>query len=187
MITVLLLALALSMDAFAAAICRGAAARPRATVGAAAVVGVAFGTAQAVMPLLGWGLGMAFASIVREVDHWIAFALLGLIGARMVQQGLTGDETCEAAPLAVGWSLFAAAVATSIDAAAAGVTLTLLDAPVLVSCAVIGITTLALSMGGVLLGGAVGAALGRKAEVAGGLVLIGLGVKILVEHQWLGG
>lgn len=188
MLAVLFLALALSMDAFAAALTQGAAARPRATAGGALRIGVAFGAAQGLMPLLGWGLGLAFAGAVRGIDHWLAFALLGYLGARMIRAGACTDEPgAERPPSLGGWALLAAAVATSVDAAAAGVTIPLLGQPVLVVCAAIGAVTLGLSAAGVLLGSAAGTIAGKRAEVFGGLVLIGLGTKILVEHQFLGG
>ena len=188
MTTVFLLALALSMDAFAAAVSHGVAKRRRSLAMETLQVGLAFGTAQALMPLLGWGLGLAFTSVVRDVDHWIAFVLLAFIGARMVGAGLDANaKTRQAsAPAASGWGLLTAAVATSIDAAAAGVTLPMLGPPVLVSCAIIGAITFAMSAAGVLLGSATGAMAGRRAEVIGGLVLIGIGTKILIEHLFFG-
>mgnify|MGYP001252753461 CR=1 FL=1 len=196
MIALLLLAVALAMDAFAAALSQGAAARPRPTAAMALRVALAFAVAQALMPLLGWSLGLAFASVIREVDHWIAFALLSVLGARMVWTGMRAGEAPEgnsaegqqASPdLSVGWGLVTAALATSIDAAAAGITIPLLNHSIVFACAVIGGVTFLLSGAGVLLGGAWGALLGRRAEIAGGLVLIGLGCKILIEHTMLNG
>jgi putative Mn2+ efflux pump MntP len=187
--SLLLLALALSMDAFAAALAQGACARPRAGFGSALRIGAAFGLAQGVMPLLGWALGTAFASSIRDVDHWVAFALLAFIGGRMVREGLKhhDDATAAARAPARGWALLTIAIATSVDAAAAGVTLPLMEAPVLVACTVIGVVTLVLSAAGVLLGRLASSAVGQRAEVLGGLVLIGLGTRILVEHQFFGG
>lgn len=188
LVTLLALALALAMDAFAAALCSGAAARPAPGVGGALRIGLTFGAAQAMMPVIGWGLGLAFASMIREIDHWVAFVLLAVIGVRMLAEGLSGsgeDAGCE--PLPTGWPLIATAIATSIDAAAAGVTLAFLDRSILVASAVIGAVTLVLSSIGVLLGAAAGAFLGKRAEVAGGLILIGLGTKILIEHLFFGG
>ena len=186
--TVILLALALSMDAFAAALSQGAAARPSATLVGALRIGAAFGSAQAIMPLLGWALGLAFASMIRDMDHWIAFVLLAAIGGRMVHAALaSGIDDNGSMPFITGWALAGAAVATSIDAAAAGVTIAFLRQPVLVTCAVIGTVTFLLSIAGVLLGGALGSVVGKRAELLGGLVLIGLGCKILIEHQFLGG
>ena len=182
----LALALALAADAFAVALCQGA--RAHGGVRGALRIGVAFGAAQALMPLLGWGAGVAFAAAIRDFDHWIAFALLGLLGARTLREGLSdGPAVCEVAPSLAGWALLGAAMATSIDAAAAGVTLPTLDAPVLLACAVIGAVTWVLCTGGVLLGAAGGARLGKRAEVLGGVALILIGTKILVEHIFFGG
>lgn len=181
MTTLLLLALALAMDAFAAAVTQGAAA-PQRGAGRALGIGTLFGVFQGSMPLIGWGFGVAFAPIVRELDHWIAFVLLAFIGARMIRAGFTQASVEAPTPPAGRWSLVLAAFATSIDAAAAGVALPILGPPVLVSCAVIGAVTLVLSAAGVLIGAAAGALIGKRAEVVGGLVLIGIGTKILIEH-----
>lgn len=118
-------------------------------------VGFAFGAAQAVMPLLGWSLGLAFESVIRDVDHWIAFILLTLLGGRMVRTGVAADDGTPLGPVEVyaGWALTAAAIATSIDAAAAGITIPLLGQPITVACVVIGGVACLLSTAGVLLGG----------------------------------
>jgi putative Mn2+ efflux pump MntP len=186
--TLFVLAIALAMDAFAAALGRGAAGRGHAGVAEALRVGLTFGAAQALMPLLGWALGVAFIGVIRDIDHWIAFVLLAFIGARMVRAGLRAADVAAPADGRAGtWALVPAALATSIDAAAAGVTLPVLAQPVLLACAVIGAVTCALSTAGVLLGAAAGAFLGRRAEVVGGVVLIGIGAKILIEHLYFGG
>lgn len=167
------------MDAFAAAVAQGASRRPsRAT---ALRMSLAFGAAQGLMPLLGWGLGVAFGEIVEAVDHWIALVLLGFLGLRMIREGLDHgpDKTV---PDAAIWPLLLAAVATSIDAAVAGVTLPTFGAPIAAACAVIGLTTAVLTFPGVYLGALAGEKLGGRAEVFGGLVLIGLGIKIFFEH-----
>lgn len=184
MIALLLLALALAMDAFAAALGQGAAARPKPTFSAALRVGAAFGAAQAAMPLLGWSLGIAFASVIRDVDHWIAFVLLAALGGRMVAAGFAGDDDADCGRVEVyaGWALASAAIATSVDAAAAGVTIPLLGEPIALACAVIGVVAFALSIAGVLLGRVCGALVGRRAELFGGLALIALGLKILIAH-----
>jgi putative Mn2+ efflux pump MntP len=184
MLTLFLLALALAMDAFAAALCQGAAAGSAG--GTSLRVAGAFGAAQGLMPLVGWALGIAFASAVQAVDHWIALVLLTLLGGRMIREGLARDEADCAAPLA-GWALFLASIGTSVDAAAAGVTLPLLGQPLLLACGIIGLTTAVLSFAGVYLGKAAGARLGKPAELLGGAVLILLGIKIFVEHQYFGG
>jgi manganese efflux pump family protein len=177
-----LLALALSMDAFAAALSQGAAGAGR---GAALRIGAAFGFAQGVMPLLGWGLGLAFARVLQAVDHWIALILLSALGLKMLREAFAeGGETPRQL---AGWAFFACAVATSIDAAAAGLTLPTLGVPILLAIVTIGGTTAILSCGGVLAGRAAGQWLGRYAEVAGGLILIGIGMKIFIEHQFMGG
>jgi len=190
MFTLILLALALSMDAFAAALSQGAAARSQATPGGALRIGLAFGAAQGIMPLLGWSIGLAFASVIRDVDHWVAFALLAFIGGRMIREGLVSRDdgaSPRQSSLVAGWSLFVLAIATSIDAAAAGVTLNMLDQPVLTSCAVIGGVTLAMATAGVRIGRMAGAIVGRRAEVLGGVVLVAIGIKILVGHLYFGG
>lgn len=180
MMLVLLLALALAMDAFAVAIAQGANARPGAS--AAVRIGAAFGLAQGLMPLGGWIAGLAFAGVIQAVDHWIAFGLLAVLGAKMIREGLSPDEgETGGVPLA-GRALFVAAVATSIDAAAAGLTLSEFAVPVAVACGMIGGVTALLCWAGTLMGQAVGLRFGKRAEVVGGIVLIAIGAKILVEH-----
>lgn len=180
----ILLALALAMDAFAAAVAQGAAVRPGAA--GAVRIGAAFGAAQALMPALGWALGLAFSPIVRAADHWVALVILGFLGLRMIWAAFDEDRDGVERRL-VGWALLAAAFATSIDAAAAGLALPLLGVPLLVACATIGITTALLSYAGVFLGAAAGTRLGKAAEVGGGVMLVGLGLKIFIDHQLLGG
>lgn len=186
--TLLLLALGLSLDAFAAALSHGAGAPSNAGLTAALRIGLAFGAAQAVMPLFGWALGLAFASVIQDVDHWIAFVLLVLIGAHMIRESVTGSDRAaqrHTAPTR-GWALLGAAVATSIDAAAAGVTLAFLEQPILLACGVIGAVTLVLSAAGVLIGRVAGLLAGRHAQMLGGVVLIGVGARILVGHTLFG-
>ncbi len=182
--SILALSLGLAMDAFAVSVAQGASARPG-TAGTLRIAG-AFGVAQGLMPLIGWALGAAFESAIREVDHWVAFVLLGLLGARMLREGLAGAAATPA-PALIGWALLGAAVATSIDAAAAGITLPVIGAPVLIACAAIGLITAALCVAGVRIGAAYGARLGRLAEVAGGTLLILIGAKILIQHLFFGG
>jgi putative Mn2+ efflux pump MntP len=177
------LAGALAADAFAVALCQGAVARPG--LRGAVRIGAAFGAAQALMPLLGWAAGIAFASIIRDIDHWVVFGLLGLLGLKALKEGL-GQGEGDRRTLS-GWALIGAAVATSIDAAAAGVTLPSLGANVILACAVIGGVTLGLCAAGVFLGAAGGQRLGKKAEIVGGLALLLIGTKTLVEHVFFGG
>lgn len=188
MIAILALAFALAMDAFAVSLVRGAAGPHSGW--RAMETGLAFGVAQGVMPLLGWALGAILVGWLAAVDHWIAFAMLVFLGGRMLIEGLEGEEGDEAPLEARGRShfvaLLAAAIATSIDAAAAGLTLELFDLPVLLSCLIIGAVTLFLCVPAYWFAAQIGPALGKKAEVFGGIVLIGLGVKILAEHTgWL--
>lgn len=185
--TTFALALSLAMDAFAAALGKGAALR-RPSWGHALTVGAVFGGFQMVMPLIGFALGMAFADIVAAVDHWIAFTLLAVIGGRMVWEAWKGEEDAdgEGPTLTLTASaLFMAGFATSVDALAIGVPLAFFDEPILASALVIGLVTFGLSTAGVLLGRAVGPLLGRWAVGIGGGGLVLLGTKILVQH--LGG
>ncbi|CAO3439683.1 manganese efflux pump MntP [Azospirillum endophyticum] len=186
--TSLALAFSLSMDSFAAALGRGACSR-RAGLPEAMRVGAAFGVCQFAMPLVGWGVGIAFASLVESVDHWIAFGLLLAVGGAMLRNAiLDGEEDAEEdcgpvrSPRAEWLALLTTAVATSIDAAAVGAGLALVDVDMVTTSALIGAVTFAVAFGGVLIGRAAGAHLGRWAEMAGGVVLIGLGAKILLEH-----
>lgn len=187
MIAVLILALALAMDAFAVSLVRGAARRHSIT--RALETGIAFGVAQGVMPLIGWGLGALVVGWLAAIDHWIAFILLALLGYRMLREGLEEDEDAASADndTRAGFvALLVAAIATSIDAAAAGLTLELFSLPIWLSCVIIGAVTLALCAPAYWFAARIGPALGKKAEVFGGLVLIGLGVKILAEHTgWM--
>lgn len=184
MISLLLLSIGLAMDAFAAAVAQGASTRPDRTT--ALRMSLAFGLAQAIMPLLGWALGIAFAAIMASVAHWIALVLLGGLGLRMIKEGLDRDPDEPMKELSL-WPLLVVAIATSIDAAVAGITLPTIGAPIVLACAVIGLTTAVLTYPGVYLGALLGARIGKWAEVLGGLILIGLGVKIFVVQQFFGG
>lgn len=177
MLAALLLALALAMDAFAVALTQGAKFRPRIAGGFA--IAVTFGLFQAVMPLVGWGIGAFALTYVEAVDHWIAFGLLAFLGVRMLG-GHVGEE--EASHALTGKALLIAGVATSVDALAAGITLPTLDVAPLTAVALIGGVTAALSGAGVVLGRIAGDAWGEWAERAGGVILIALGCKILAEH-----
>lgn len=178
MIAALLLALALAMDAFAVALTQGCRFRPSLRGGLA--IALTFGVFQALMPLAGWVIGAVALIYVEAVDHWIAFGLLTFLGVRMLG-GHVGDE--EAARALTGRTLLIAGVATSIDALAAGITLPTLGVSPWLAAALIGIVTFIMSGAGVLLGRRAGDHLGEWAERAGGIILIGLGVKILAEHS----
>jgi putative Mn2+ efflux pump MntP len=177
-----LLALAMSTDAFAAAVGKGAALqRPR--LREALRMGLIFGAIEACTPVLGWALGLAAAGYVQAWDHWIAFVLLGGLGLRMVHAGLSAPRPDVERPARHSLGvLMLTALATSIDALVVGVGLALLDASILTAAAAIGLATLVMVTIGVMLGRVLGALAGRRAELLGGLLLIGLGTAILVEH-----
>lgn len=179
-IEIILLAIGLSMDAFAVAICKGLA-MEKVSIKKVAIVGAWFGGFQALMPLIGFLLGVSFKDYIVAIDHWISFALLGLIGFNMIKESLSKDEDEENSSLAFKLMLVLA-VATSIDALAVGVTFAFLQVNVVLAVIIIGITTFILSSIGVKIGNVFGARYKSKAEFAGGLILILLGVKILLEH-----
>lgn len=172
----LLLALALAMDAFAVALTQGARFRPSLATGAK--IALAFGLAQAVMPLIGWSIGAYAMRWVAAWDHWIAFALLGFLGARMI----FGHIEEEGQHRLAGHALLMAAIATSVDALAAGITLPTLELEPVAAAAIIGLVTLVMSGGGVWLGRQLGDRFGKPAEIVGGVILIALGCKIVLEH-----
>ncbi len=177
-----LIAVGLSMDAFAVSVCKGLA-MPRFDLRQGLLIALFFGGFQALMPLLGWALGEQFAHYVTAYAHWIAFVLLAFIGGKMLVDALRGDEGGEAAEglvVSLG-ELTMLAVATSIDAFAVGVTFAFLDVAIAPSVALIGVTTFVISLGGVALGHQFGSRWERPSTIAGGLVLIAIGVKVLLE------
>ena len=182
-IEVLLIAIGLSMDAFAAAICKGLA-MPRLRVGQALIVAVFFGGFQALMPAIGYALGSQFESFITPVDHWIAFVLLAFIGGKMLIEALRGgDEEAgekQDSKLDVR-EMTVLAVATSIDALAVGITFAFLHVDIVSAALQIGATTFVLSFLGVVVGRAFGARFERPAGIVGGIVLILIGCKILLE------
>lgn len=179
----ILIAVALSMDAFAVAVCKGLSMR-RIDHGYSLVLSLFFGFFQALMPTLGWLLGTRFEKYITEFDHWIAFVLLAFIGGKMLWECLSGGDDGESGSSAVIdiKEIAVLAVATSIDALAAGITFACLDVNILPSACLIGFTTFAISYFGVIVGNRFGAKYKTKAEIAGGIVLILIGVKILLEH-----
>ena len=176
----LVLAVGVSMDAFAVAVCKGLS-TPTLRAGQALAVGLWFGLFQALMPALGWLLGSAFSGLVGAVDHWIAFALLAAIGGNMIREALGGDGEDVDPSLSFG-VMFLLAVATSIDALAVGITFAFLNVSILLAVALIGVVTFTISAVGVKMGNLFGARYKSKAEFFGGAVLILIGLKILLEH-----
>lgn len=176
---ILILAVGLSMDAFAVSVCKGLSVKrlkPRHCV----IGGLYFGGFQAGMPLLGWLLGKQFETLIKSVDHWIAFALLCIIGANMIRESFGDPDELNASfsPR----TMLPLAVATSIDALAVGVTFAFLDVDILSAVLIIGCTTFLFSAAGVKIGNIFGTKFKSKAELLGGIVLIAIGIKILIEH-----
>ncbi len=183
LLDLLLLAVGLSMDAFAVAVCKGLALQ-KIDIKSAGTVGLWFGGFQALMPLIGYFLGAQFSGAIQAFDHWVAFGLLALIGGNMVREALSkGADAAPDAALSVK-AMLPMAVATSIDALAVGVTFAFTGAyqNIWLSVALIGMTTCLLSMAGVKAGSVFGARYEKKAELLGGVILILLGIKILIEH-----
>lgn len=179
-ITLFLLAVGLAMDAFAVAVCKGLAMN-RITWKKALTVGLWFGVFQAGMPVVGYLLGAGLSEKIAAFDHWIAFILLVLIGANMIREACKGGGEAADDSLAFG-KMLTLAVATSIDALAVGVTFAFLTVNIVKAAAFIGIITLIISMLGVKIGNIFGNKYQAKAELIGGLILILLGTKILIEH-----
>ncbi|MCL2445997.1 MAG: manganese efflux pump MntP family protein [Oscillospiraceae bacterium] len=175
-----IIALGLAMDAFAVAVCKGLS-LPKVRLHHMLIVGLYFGIFQGVMPLLGWLLGARFAGYVQAVAPWIAFVLLVIIGGRMIWESRKKDE--EECNTSLGLRvMLPLAIATSIDALATGVTFAFLQVNIIPAVLLIGAITLGMSMLGVKIGNVFGLRFKSKAELAGGIILIGMGVKILVEH-----
>lgn len=177
-----ILAVGLSMDAFAVSICKGLS-QPKLKPGHMVITGLYFGGFQALMPLLGYILGAQFARFISGFDHWVVFGLLAFIGVGMIRE--SREQAC---PADKGFSpkeMLPLAVATSIDALAAGVSLALLDVKILWAVSFIGVTTFCLSAVGVWAGHRFGARYKGGAELAGGVVLILIGIKVLLEHLGL--
>lgn len=184
-----IIAIGLSMDAFAVAICKGLSMK-KISIKKAGIVGLYFGTFQGGMPLIGYYLGVQFQSKITSFDHWIAFVLLGVIGIKMLKE--SRNSSCEVALDSLGAgnadnslsfnNMSVLAVATSIDALAVGVTFAFLKVSIIPAVSFIGIVTFTLSMVGVMIGNVFGEKFKSKAEFAGGFILVLMGVKILFEH-----
>ena len=187
-ITLFLMGVGLAMDAFAVSICKGLSMK-KVKWQHATIIGLFFGGFQALMPFVGWLLGSQFEQYITKVDHWIAFGLLGIIGGKMLYEAIKGDEeegcSCcndkNADKLDLK-ELFILAIATSIDALAVGITFAFLKYPVVKAVIVIGVVTFIISMAGVYIGNFFGSRFKKKAEIAGGIILVGIGIKILLEH-----
>lgn len=177
-----LIGVGLSMDAFAVSICKGLSMKQM-RVSHALLIGLYFGGFQALMPFIGYLLGTRFQNAITAYDHWIAFLLLGIIGFHMIREALDPEgDTCDASVRVKDMLILA--VATSIDALAVGVTFAFLQVQILPAVTLIGVTTFVLSVLGVKVGNVFGCRYQAKAEIIGGIILIGIGCKILIEHMF---
>jgi len=179
------IAFALAMDAFAVSVTSGIAIR-RMRLRYAMRIAAFFGLFQAIMPLLGWLGGQWFRRQICAYDHWIAFVLLGFVGGKMIHEARRLDTESVADPMNI-YVLFSLAIATSIDALAVGVTFSFLEVQIGAAIAIIGIVTFVISFVGTQLGKTFGHIFESKFEVIGGLILIGMGTKILIHHLFFGG
>lgn len=175
----ILIAVGLSMDAFAVSVCKGLSVK-KLSVKHAALVGIYFGGFQFLMPVVGWLLGYRFEHMITSVDHWIAFVLLAIIGGNMIKESFSKAEELNDD---FGFkTMLLLAIATSIDALAVGITFAFLEVNILPAAGLIGVTTFLLSAAGAYIGHAFGAKYKSRAELAGGVILILIGLKILLEH-----
>ena len=180
---ILFIGLGLSMDAFAVSVCKGLAMK-KMNVKKALICGLYFGVFQALMPFIGYLLGSGFKNVVSSIDHWIAFVLLGIIGINMIKEAKSCDVVNDAMDVKTMVTL---SVATSIDALAIGVTFAFLKVSIISAISIIGLTTFVCCFIGVKLGSVFGEKLKSKAEITGGVVLILIGTKILIEHLFFQG
>ena len=178
-IELLLIAVGLSMDAFAVSVCKGLSVK-KVGVKHAALAGLYFGGFQFLMPVIGYLLGFRFESVIESIDHWVAFVLLAFIGGNMIKESFGKAEELND-DFGVKTMLLMA-IATSIDALAVGITFAFLEVQILPAAGLIGVTTFLLSFVGIYIGNAFGARYKSKAELAGGIILVVIGVKILLEH-----
>ena len=180
----LLLAVGVSMDAFAVSICKGLAMK-KATLKASMTCGIWFGGFQALMPTVGFFLGTLFAEAIQAVDHWVAFILLAIIGGNMLREACKEEDdapSCDVDPKLDLKELTLMAIATSIDALAVGISFAFLRVSIVPAISIIGVTTFVICVGGVFIGNRFGTKYQKKATIAGGVILILLGLKILLEH-----
>lgn len=183
-IELFLIGIGLAMDAFAVSICKGLN-MPKMNYKHAGIIALFFGGFQALMPFLGWALGCQFESYIVSIDHWIAFILLAFIGGNMIKEALSADDSEDTNNTDGSLNLkelFMLAIATSIDALAVGVTFAFLGVQIVSAITLIGVTTFVISFAGVYIGHQFGSRYEKKAELAGGIILVCIGLKILLEH-----
>lgn len=180
LVELIILSVGLAMDAFAVSICKGLAMKKMKWKNAI-IIGLYFGIFQAIMPLIGYLLGVSFQSAITSIDHWVAFVLLVGIGANMIREAISKEKE-EANDSIKIKDMLILAIATSIDALAIGITFAFLEVNITLAVSLIGIITFIISVIGVKIGNIFGDKYERKAELAGGIILIGFGIKILIEH-----
>jgi len=180
-VTILLIAVGLAMDALAVSITGGLNGNPLKNFFAVKVAAF-FGFFQGFMPVIGWLAGLGFRNIISSVDHWVAFGLLVFIGGRMIAESFRKEAGASLKGQFNNYTLFLLAIATSIDALAVGLSFSFLEAPILVPAVIIGVVTFAISFAGVFIGDRFGYLFKSKAELLGGIILIGIGCKILIQH-----
>ncbi|MCI8620448.1 MAG: manganese efflux pump [Clostridia bacterium] len=179
---ILLISIGLAMDAFAVSICKGLSIKDLKAKNII-IIGLYFGIFQAGMPLIGFLLGKGFESFVTQIDHWIAFGLLSIIGVNMILETLKKEENINSD---IGFkTMILLAIATSIDALAVGITFAFLEANIIGAIFTIGIVTFVISALGVMIGSKFGDKFEKKAQILGGIILIGMGIHILIEHLFL--
>lgn len=179
--SLLLISLALAMDAFAVALAAGAILHP-ASKRQFFRLGFHFGLFQGIMPIIGWLAGRSVQTLVSSYAHWIAFALLAYVGGKMIHEAFADEESNQKADPTKGMTMVMLSIATSIDALAVGLSLAVVGITIWMPAVVIGITASILTVAGMMLGGKVGQIWGKRVEIIGGMVLIGIGIKILVDH-----
>ncbi|HPC85979.1 MAG TPA: manganese efflux pump MntP family protein [Smithellaceae bacterium] len=180
--TILLLAVGLGVDAFSVAIGIGSTHHKKSWPPVLRL-SFAFGLFQFLMPLIGWLAGSTVVGLIQSFDHWVAFALLAVVGGKMIWEGFEAESDEEKEDRTRGWPLFLLSIATSIDALAVGFSFSLLRMPIVFPAAMIGLVCFLMTAAGMLFGKTLASLFGKKVEILGGLVLIGIGVKILIEHM----
>jgi len=181
LITIILLAVGLGVDAFSVAIGIGAANNKKSWAPVLRL-SAAFGLFQFVMPIAGWLAGLTVVAIIASFDHWVAFALLVLVGGKMIWEGMEKKSKGEKVDQTLGWPLFMLSIATSIDALAVGFSFSVLKAPIMLPAVIIGVVCFLMTVTGMLFGKVLAKVFGRKVEIFGGLVLLAIGIKILIDH-----
>ena len=180
MVEIFIIAIGVSMDAFAVSIASGSIVK-KMPIYNAIIIASLFGIFQTLMPILGWFGARFFANQIKEYDHWIAFSLLLFIGLKMIHDATKESENASFDPLNI-YIIFTLAIATSIDALAVGVTFSILCITILTASIIIGVTTFIFSFLGVYLGNYIGDKIGNRVEIFGGVILILIGIKIVIEH-----